>query len=548
MHSDEDIRTENEEESEEEEELVEDESAEIETSEVSIEADYLSSRGKNNLIGRGNINNINILDASPEQIGAILKELGEVQRIHHAPSSPPADAPLQEKIDHWFEYELTTDHLKFFAITLSMFNGLKYPDFKDVYEIVLQVMDVDESGSEGEEKEKKSHSRFQKSDDKLLTQVKAKVKRSDNGLEEIITFEDERYVTAIFDLMRRQYRGVLLDLLPALKQIGERYRYWEVRHRAAVAVAEISKIGFHRARSQVLEPWARHSRDYVRAAVGYPLARLAEDDTARKAVENLLDDWTNKRWSGPGETWRYRWTAASTFKHIGIIETNGDDWAINWACQGLKKIAGFDDIRLADSVIHSLVVLGLQGQLERVLLTIKEWIEEGSAGSKQDLEPETRCIVGILAFMVLSEIHIELATEEEREEAEEAGVGVGNLFDLVCQSEAEQGEYWQLMIAVGVRAFENRLADAFFNLVERWTKYAADEPCLQNTVRNLLAEVFVQIRPLRRDHILNRLARWEKYSKDEYLVAMAVSAKEKIKDKVLDNPPPSSRASIVFGE
>ena len=473
----------------------------------------------------------------------VKQYLGESYRVRHIPPSPSADEPLQKHVDHWFEYELKTDRLKFFAITLSMFNGLKYPDFKDVYEIVLQVMDVDESGEE--EDEKKPPSRFT-SDYELHTQVKAKVKRSDNGLEEVIIFEDERYVTAIFDLMRRQYRGVLLDLLPALKQIGERYRYWEVRHRAAVAVAEISKIGFHRARSQVLEPWARHSRDYVRAAVGYPLARLAEDDVSRQAVEELLDDWIDRLRNNPKE-WRYCWTAASTFKHIGIIETNGDDWAINWACRGLKKIAGFDDIRLADSVIHSLVVLSLQGQLERVLLTIKEWIEEGSAGSKQDLEPETRCIVGILAFMVLSEIHIELATEEEWEEAKEAGVEVGNLFDLVCQSEADRGEYWQLMIAVGVRAFENRLADAFFNLVERWTKYAADEPCLQNTVRNLLAEVFVQIRPLRRDHILNRLARWEKYSKDEYLVAMAVSAKEKIKDKVLDNPPPSSRASIVFG-
>lgn len=519
-----------------EEEITESESEE--ESGVRIEAEYLSSEGGNNLIGRGNITNVTIVGASDKQIRNILEEVNEASRARHIPPPPPADAPFQERANHWFKHELTTDRLKFFAITLSMFNGLKYPDFKDVYEVVLQVMDVEESDANDEEK---TSSYFRTPDDELVTNVKARVTPSEDGLEEIITFEDERYVDAIFNLTRRQYRGVLFDLLPALKQVVERYRYWEVRSRAALTVAEVGRIGFHRVRSRVLEPWARNSRAYVRAAVGYPLARLAEDETSRIAVRDLLDDWTDKGWRGVGETWRYRWTAASTFKQIGTIEANGADWAIDWACQGLKKVAGFDDIRLADSVIHSLIVLSLQGHLERVLFTIKEWIEEGSAGSRDEPAPQTRCIVGILAFMVLSEIHIELATEEE-EEAEEAGVEVGNLFELVRQSEAQQGEYWQLIVAVSIRAFENRLADAFFNLIRRWTEYAADNPNLQNTVRNLLAEVFVHLRPLRREHVLNRLTRWEKYSKDEYVVAMAVSAKEKIRAR------PSNRGPIVFGD
>lgn len=476
--------------------------------------------------------------AQAREVLQVLKEEASASRI---PPPPPPDAPLQEKIDHWFANELKTDRQRFFAITLSMFNGLKYPDFKDIYETVLQAMGVDET-----EEDEKPRSLFATADDTLIVQVQAEITRSDDGLEDVLKFKDERYVTAILNLMRRRYRNVLLDLLPALKRVVERYRYWEIRSRAALAVAEIGKIGFHRVRSQVLEPWAGDPRAYVRAAVGYPLARLAEDEASRSAVKGLLADWTDERWNGRGETWRYRWTAASTCKQIGSIEA---DWAKDWAYQGLKTVGGFDDIRLGDAVIHSLVVLSLQGQLERVLLTVKEWIEEGSAGSEEEQAPQIRCIVGVLALMVLSEIHIELATEE-KEEATKAGIQVGNLFELVRQSEAEKGEYWQLVVAVGVRAFEYRLADAFFDLIARWTQYAADEPALQNTVRNLLADVFVGVRPRDRERILNRLNRWQRQTKDEHLAEMAASAKIKIKDRVLGEPLPVSPAQdgIVFGD
>jgi hypothetical protein len=484
--------------------------------------------------------NIRIKVDKAEQVHEVLQALKEEASTRRIPPPPPPDAPLQKQVDHWFANELETDRQKFFALALSIFNGLKYPDFKDIYELVLHVMGVDEA------EEEKPPSRFATADDELISQAKAEISPSGDGLEEVLKFKDEQYVGATFSLMRRRYRNVLLDLLPALKQVVERYRYWEVRYRAALAVAEIGKMGFHRVRSQVLQPWAGDPRAYVRASAGYPLVRLAEDETSRSAVEGLLADWTDERWSGPGETWRYRWTAASTYKQIGSIEA---DWARNWAYQGLKKIAGFDDIRLADAVIHSLVVLSLQGQLEQVLLTIKEWIEEGSAGSKEEQAPQVRCIVGILAFMVLSEVHVELATEE-KEEADEAGIQAGNLFELVRQSEAEKGDYWQLVVAVGVRAFEYRLADHFFNLIARWTRYAADDLSLQDTVRNLLADVFVQVRPRQREHILNRLNRWQRQTKEEHLAAMVVSAKARIKERVLSEPLPTSTEydKIVFGD
>lgn len=396
-----------------------------------------------------------------------------------------------------------------------------------------------------EGKDKKG-SRFFTNDKVLIDKVKAQI--VSKNLEESIEFVEPSYAAAIFDLMRRQHRDILLDLLPVLKQVVERYRYWEIRTRAAVAMAEIGKIAFHRMRNDVLEPWAVSPRPYIRASAGYPLARLAKDDTCRASVIDLLENyWTNPRWHGQGESWRYRWTAASTYKQLGFIQA---DWVEETIFSGLKRLAGFDDIRIADSVIHTLVVLSLQRELTNTLLALKEWIEEGSAGSKDNNEPQARCIVAILAFMVISEIHIEVSKEEDKENETDEILGrAENLFDLVRQSEKEKGKLWQMMVAVGVRSFEYRgLADEFFNLIVRWTEHCADEPQLQNTVRNLLAEVFLIVRPRYRERILNRLNRWERQNKKEHLSQMANSTKQVIKDRVLNEPLPGSPDDqIIFG-
>lgn len=507
---------------------------------VEINADLSYLRGASATIAGRDVT-FNISVSSATQAQKILKELREGVAARHMPPPPPADATLQEQIDHWFAHELETEHVQFYAITLSMFNGLKYPDFKDIYEIILRVMKV-----KGR-KEEDAPSRFDTHDEDLTELVRADIKPSDEKLEEIIEFRDEQYVSAISDLMRRRYRNVFLDLLPALKQIVERHRYWEIRTRAAATMAEIGKIAFHRVRNQVLEPWASDPKAYIRASVGYPLARLVEERSSRAVVIDLLNDWSNPQWRGLGETWRYRWTAASVYKQIGYIE---QDWAEDVAFRGLKKLAGFDDIRIADSVIHTLVVLSLQRQLENVLLALKEWIDEGVAGSKDNIEPQGRCIVAILAFMVMSEIHIEAYKEKDEVIDEDISLNASNLFDLVRKSETRKGEMWQLLVAVGVRSFEYRLANAFFDLIARWTDYAADDLHLQNTVRNLLADVFVEAQPRYREHMLNRLNRWTRQTRNKGLTEMANSAKEKIKERVLNEPHAASSVEdrIIFRE
>lgn len=477
-----------------------------------------------------------IHDLENQLYGKYFKDVRESKKFQQRRGSSQVETSPTQEFSNWFK-ELTPRE-KLFAITLSIFNGLKYSDFRELFFIVLDVMKVDQS-------EEEKLARYFEEDDSFCDKVGAEIKFSNDEPEEIIVFKDSSYPARIFGLMRDKYRSLFFELLPVLREIVERHRYWEIRSRAALALAEIGKIAFRRVRTQVIDHWASNDRAYVRAAVGYPLARLAEDSTTRLAVEHLLGEWC--RFRVQGNSWRYHWTAASVYKQIGFIEA---DWVEDWIFNGLKKLAGIDDIRIADSVIHTLVVLSLQRPLANILVVLKEWIEEGIAGNKDNTEPQTRCIVAILAFMVISEIHIEVSKEEDNEtEPDEALGRAENLFNLVQQSEREKGDLWQLMVAVGVRSFEYRgLADEFFNLIVRWTEHCADEPQLQNTVRNLLAEVFLIVRPRYRERILNRLNRWERQNKKEHLSQMAKSTKLVIKDRVLNEPLLGSPDDqIIFG-
>ena len=476
-----------------------------------------------NILGsQVNLSGGDILQTTIHKIGNIINifksEVKEQNSVRDIPPPAPLDALSQEKINEWFANKQTTDRDKFFAITLSIFDGLKYPDFRSVYEIILHVMNVTET-----EEEKNSRSLFDIADEDLIESLNVEIVRTDDGLEEIIRFKKEGYATAIFDLMRRRYRRIFLDLLFALKQVVEKHHYWEIRYRAAVAVAEIGKLGFYQMRSQVLEPWARDKRGYVRAAVGYPLAQLVRDKQYQAGVKELLNDWIK---NDSDDATHCRWTAASAYKQIGLI---GTDWAKEWAYLGLKEIASFDDT--SAPVIHSLVVLSLQGQLESVLYALKGWMEQEDDDNEDVDTARNRHIVAVLTLWLLSEIYIEVA--DDQEETSEIGTE-NNLFSLIQQSQANDGMVWRLAVSLGVRAFEHNQNNSFFALIARWSSYAAKNGSWRDTLSDLLVGIFVKTDvPLDREYIWNTLKLWANQKDEKSLAHLGNLTRVKIKRRVL---------------
>jgi|GEM_PF-1825095 len=475
-------------------------------SEIShIHSSYIKSAG--NDIVEFKIENLNMVEH--------IRELDSARQIR---SLAPLDASSQKTINEWFANQATSDRDKFFAITLSIFDGLKYPDFRSVYEIILHVL-----GVTGTEEEQTSPFRFEIGDDELMKSLGVEIVRSDDGLEEVIQFKNKGSVTAIFDLMRRRYRNISLDLLFALKQIVEKYSYWEIRSRAAVAVAEIGRLGFHEMHRQVLEPWARDKRESVRAAVGYPLARLILDRQYRSDIDQLLAQWIHNP-TKIGE--RCRWTVASVCKQIGLIE---EDWAKALAYNKLKEVASHEDA--AGAVIYSLVVLSLQGQIQNTLSFFSEWVQ------KSDDEDEVilarRYTIVVLTLLYLSEVFIAVANDEEG--TAEAESDTDNLFHLIQKSQINKEAPWQLIISIGVKAFEFKQQNKLFDfIIRRWTTYATNNTTWPDTLGDILADIFIEVEvPRHREFIWNTLGRWQQPNQDKTIRQLATLAKSKIKKQML---------------
>lgn len=344
----------------------------------------------------------------------------------------------------------------------------------------------------------------------------------------IIRFKNEEYVDALFELLRRHdgYPDVALRLMRLLRDIAIEFHAWEIRVRAAEAVADLGQLNFHYLRREVLDAWARDERTYVRATAGYPLRRLAEGNVCRDQALALLSEWSRPGRDLAGPEWRYRWAAASAYKQIGNID---QPWSSRTAINGLRELAGNGHIAVVNAVIHSLLVHSLAGQpqMNNVLLALKQWIEEGSRGDRHDLAPQNRCLTGILALMVIADVHLALAADVR--EGNAGDIPIANLFDLVREGEIDRGDFWQLMVVAGVRSFEFQKIPGFYWLIERWSEYIADDAALSGSIVKLIVDVYGALHPDKyQPRLFSRLDRWERQTKNPDLSACATGAKEKI--------------------
>lgn len=443
------------------------------------------------------------------------------QRVAGDEAEPESAQELSD-VERWFLKELSTAREKYFVIVLSLFNGLKWADFWEIYQSVLDHMGLQVKD------EDKADRLFAQTDEELVAKARAQIVRKEDLAAEIIEFEKPGYAGAILELLRRKYRPRLIELLPSLGKLGEN-GYWEIRARAAYAVAEIGKLDFYRTRRRVLETWSQDNRAHVRAAVGYTATRLIEDGVADANVRDMLDEWADPH---QHRGWKFRWAAAAAYKQIG---SENPDIAL----EGLEQAARNEDLRVMDAVIYALVVISLSGQhLPEVLHALKSWVEH-----KED----TVCLTAVMAFLVLASSYVEIARQRAEGELElEEGEEFQDLLHLLH----DDADLQYLVMGVMVRAFEYKLWSEAFDIFEGWTLQADGDIRLQNTVRNLITKFFAQLSSRGRDRTLRVLKRWEQ-KEEAPLAQMGRSARVKIMDVVSRVPVEETSEidpRIVFGE
>ncbi len=487
---------------------------------ASVNATLRYVSGNTNVVGQDmwqTVNNI-VINVRKEDANRLLRELERDRKPKRPP--PPPDAPKIDQVRHWFE-ELPDDRRRCYALTLAIFNGVKFSDYTSLREKIAAGLGVRPG------KDEPPPSPFARATGEEID-GKVEMIRDGDQPDLIIRFKDEEYVAALFELLRRPdgYPDVALRLLRLLRDIGIEFHAWEIRVRAAEAAADLGQLTFHYLRREVLDVWAGDERTYVRATAGYPLRRLAEGDVCRDQTLALLGEWSRPGRDLPGPEWRYRWAAASAYKQIGNID---QPWASPAAINGLRELAGNGHIAVVNAVIHSLLVHSLSGrtQMNNVLLALKQWIEEGSRGDRRNPAPQNRCLTGILALMLIADVHLALAANVR--DGNITDVPSANLFDLVREGEINRGDFWQLMIAAGVRSFEFQKIPGFFWLIERWSEYIADDAALSGTIVRLIVDVYQALQPDKyRPRLFTRLERWERQTKNRDLSACATRAREKI--------------------
>lgn len=439
---------------------------------------------------------------------------------------------LLVEVERWFRQDLSTDRERYFAMALSLFNGLKWADFWDIYQAILESKEL----LAGED-EKRGASLFKQTDEELIAKARACIVREEDRAAEVVEFKDTNYPKVVLDFLRSKYRPRLVELLPGLGKLGE-HPYWEIRARAAYAVAEIGKLDFYRVRGQVLEVWAQDERSYVRAAVGYAASRLIKDEVADTEVRKMLDEWADPKES---RGWKFRWAAAAAHKQVGL---DNPDVALS----GLKLVARNDDLRVADAVIYALLVISFDDKLEAVLRALKEWLDEDDDSKK---EPNVVPLVATLAFLTLGNAYTGLA-EHEPDEGEEKE---DNTLLALLAADVE-GTWRAVVMAALSRALKYKLADEAFDVFKGWARQAQDSETRSAAVRDLIADWYMTLwqdqHQIGMTSTWNRLRSWAR-DEDKAVKEAAQVTLAEIKRRVNAAPVPDSPQrqnkgkAIVFG-
>jgi hypothetical protein len=465
------------------------------------------------------------------------------------PETPPPspDAPLRKQIEHWFYTELKSDREKFFVLTLSLFDNLRYADIKYVYDTLIDHFCADDTNQEVDDplryEQIRVLARFPEPEDSLIDKARAQLVSSEGGQEQILKFQDEHYAVGIFELACERHPDILFEMLPALKQVVEQTRYAALRRQVAIAVAKIGKLDLWWIRSNVLGPWGSHEHQYVRSTVSYAAAYLVEDEQTRSDVLQMLIDWADPSWRESPWLWRYQWTVASACEAIALVN---EDWAMHWSYEQLKELAGVDQRQVVNAVLQTLLFLSLQGQLERVLSTLGDWIEAGQADCHKNQEPQLRLKVAMEAFFNIAIAHTELILQE-KEDISHFDLDFCDLFQRLGQNNTDQDKYYQLTVKVGIEAFacyRRGLYDKFFDLIAYWGQYAVDQHLSLDPLRRLCLEVYRNVEDRPKRHLINKLRKWIKQKKEKSLATAAIAMMEQI--DVSNIPATTGRQTVIL--
>jgi hypothetical protein len=164
------------------------------------------------------------------------------------------------------------------------------------------------------------------SDQELLDRSRTHVRRDPAAKHDVIGFQDQENVSALWDSLLESNRSLLSSLIPLLEKTAEHAESVSMRGRAAQALGRIGEVDPWRTTRRLARKWSEDSEFSTRALVGYLFQGVRASRT-RSYVDvgtQILDDLSRDP--------RRVWTALAAYKQIGTTE-------LPYAMSCLRKIA-----------------------------------------------------------------------------------------------------------------------------------------------------------------------------------------------------------------
>jgi hypothetical protein len=476
------------------------------SSQNTVDASIKNAKNSNVNIAGGDIYN----GATPEQIGTIFDTfLRKILKINDEKSSKVSQKKRPKNLEDCFnELDL---YDKYYFITLSFFEGISITEFDHIFEIIRDLL-FDE-----------------------LYEQKEQINRlymslpTIPGLEVIEHFDADRSARVykfkqpdggqtLLNFVKERHSKLLYKFVTAIKKVVEQYPHTpEIRVLAAYALGEIARLDVDYVYESAIKPFADSKHDGIRATVGYFFAYLfvspvQDGINLKKYLRNTLTQWTN---SG---NWHYKWSAASVCEQLGLFAEDAHDQTL--AREALEKLAGTDDIRVANAVIHALVGWSLKKEFVVSLELINKWAEQGSAGRNDQFNPhQVRCIVGIWAFWAIvirnSELLIKKITHES--------IHPLDIAETILKSRKTPKDLLPMITTVAIRSFEFQMGNYFFEGLEKWVGITQNNKEVQTLVPIWLRRIYANLpeNSLHRRHMENRIANIWLKSKNSQMLAIA---------------------------
>lgn len=282
---------------------------------------------------------------------------------------------------------LPDDRHRYAALTLTLFDDVRLPDFWTVQQLILarsglEVPTGDKPSPPDDDQAAARPSHFALSDADLIAAIGGKIvnatTESDLGPVPVkyVRFADAELHAALRQFLYEHYNARLLGLLPLFEEIVQ-HSGPDLRRAAARALGSVGTLDFERLLVPVVERWRRSDQAYLRATAGHALDQAQRDPACAPLAIQLLRGWSAVRASG-GERWKYQWTAASAWKVIGLEQPDLALTELKHLSSQIHLARDRDAVKVVfPALAYTLIVLSVQGHLAAVLNTLDDWMHDG---------------------------------------------------------------------------------------------------------------------------------------------------------------------------